>query len=250
MSVYISIALVSMVLICMGGAIILLLGDRLAMRNKLEYIQNNREHILKSLNHLSSRQHEFHNHIAVLGSLPSVCSDYDELTTRIAKYTKTLAATRNDGMSGNTLLTQLENKYLAAFLCEKARQAAERQINFALDVKNTQYHIADDDLVELLGTLIDNAFEALEDAPDKHMSLYMGFNRIEVRNSLGSSGSMDTRKVFDMGYSTKKASSNAVPRGLGLHNARQILRKSGLNSSLEAEVLNDTSEVVFRAFVV
>jgi two-component system sensor histidine kinase DctS len=241
MSLFISLTLVGLVIMGMGGAIILLWGDRSTMKHKLEYIKSNREYIMDSIMKLSSRQHEFQNHIAVLGSLPSVCENYDELTSRIEKYTNTLTVTRNEGI----LIGQLDNKYLAAFLCEKLRQAQDKGINFTLDIKNTDFEIEDEDLIEVLGTLIDNAFDSLTNAKpeDRFMSLYMGLRRIEVKNRLTSTESVDIGRVFDSGFSTK----NNSGRGLGLYNARQIMKGNGV---LEAEVLNETSEMVFRAFVI
>ena len=119
--------------------------------------------------------------------------------------------------------------------------ATRKNISFKLSVLTNINEICFDfsDLSRILGILLDNAIEASEKTNNPHISLTFSYNSsknatmIEIKNSIVENTQIDTNKIFNKGYSSKK-----VKSGLGLWEVRKIISSSN-NSQIFAEVKNN-----------
>jgi sensor histidine kinase regulating citrate/malate metabolism len=132
------------------------------------------------------------------------------------------------------LVTSVEEPVVAAVLLGKSAQAAERGIDLQLDESGRVdgLPVEPRDLVTLLGNLLDNAFDAVAEAP-------VGQRRVRVRVDasarhldigVGDSGAgvpaEDASRVFAHGWSTKRDDAR-TGRGLGLALVGQVARRHG-----------------------
>jgi two-component system CitB family sensor kinase len=120
---------------------------------------------------------------------------------------------------------------LAALLVGKASVAAEQGITLEVppgaDVAPTGE--LSDDLVTIVGNLIENAFDATEGQPERKVRVEVqdedGGIRVQVRDSGRGIPVRQRSKLFDLGFTTKAAGDR--PRGLGLALVRQSVERWG-----------------------
>jgi sensor histidine kinase regulating citrate/malate metabolism len=134
------------------------------------------------------------------------------------------------------VLEGVGNRAVAALLLAKSAQAAERGIELTIGAGSAlpQDLAPDDELVTILGNLIDNAFDVLTaQAPERT-------RRVEVASALADGGVRITvtdsgpgltvaqaSSVFTRGWSTKTARGPAGDRGLGLALVAQAVNRCG-----------------------
>lgn len=170
---------------------------------------------------IRARQHEFDNHMNAVLNMHITISDYDELVKKQSEYIKEV---RLDDSRKYVNLLKISDKILAGFLYSKIVNAPEN-VHVQLNVENFEVisPVPEHDLIEVVGTLVDNAFEACRekgyevcfvlDSQDDKL-IFRTVNQVEemCMEQVG--------RFFEKGYSTKGES-----RGLGLYNARQIAER-------------------------
>jgi sensor histidine kinase regulating citrate/malate metabolism len=115
---------------------------------------------------------------------------------------------------------------LAALLLGKSAQAAERNVELAVegDVSTESLPIASRDLVTVVGNLVDNALEAVAESSQRRVSVDIVGDDDGVQVVVGDSGpgvrSEDVERLLERGWSTKAASG----RGVGLALVGQVTR--------------------------
>ena len=147
-------------------------------------------------------------------------------------------------------LIKLNNKILAGFLYNKTRRAKEVGIRFQIDIKDYEFKtpLKNYELIELLGNLIDNAFET----EVKNNCVILGIKGqrnmsvIEIKNKHSYLNSNTLSKIFTPGYSTKSVKNH----GYGLTNVKKIISRSNGLLSVENETIDVDNYVVFRVLFV
>jgi len=138
---------------------------------------------------------------------------------------------------------RIKDPALAALLVGKASIAFERGIDFGIAPDSSLEPMPElsDDLVTIVGNLVDNAFDALEGRSDAVVQLTIQANekgiRIDVRDSGPGIPRGSLKQVFEEGFSTKDG--DGRKRGVGL----ALVRRSVLRRGGEISVRNEGGAV-------
>lgn len=168
-----------------------------------------------------SQRHDIVNHLHTIYALLQMSKDY-----QVRRYVDKLqAATTNSVQVG-----RLENPEVAAFLQSKLGQAMARNISFNLEVLTDlkDCNVEPYFLVIILGNLLDNAFEAVEELPATERMVELEILEQEehyefIVTNEGPPIAEDMQaKIFAPGYSTKEPG-----RGYGLAIVRETVSNHG-----------------------
>jgi two-component system, LytTR family, sensor histidine kinase AgrC len=211
-----------------------LLKDRY-FHKRLQVESENREASFKNVEQLNrdlrAQRHDFLNHIQVLYSLMEL-KEYEETATYLnhlyGDIIKIGSRIKTESVSVNALLQA------------KSNEADKKNIIFDLMLKSRLENlpIGDWELCRILGNLIDNAFEALEQSKVTKkvvtLQIYEGIKHIDIR--VRNNGPFIDEKlvnhIFEAGVSTKE---NKEDHGMGLYIVRQLLEDEGHSIRLEQE---------------
>jgi len=176
-----------------------------------------------------SRQHEFANKMLAITSIVETAKTLEEARVSIAAFTDNVRLQPHQ----EQLLT-MEHKIVAGFLYAKLRRAEQMGIHVDMDFAVPAYKMPCEevDLVEVLGILLDNAFEASESGETVKLvfRLVDVHIRLEVSNPVSHVTNEQMMQMFEVGYSTKGEN-----RGFGLHNLKQIAKQYNAKIILKNE---------------
>jgi signal transduction histidine kinase len=193
------------------------------------------------INELRIKQHEYDNHIQALNMIAITSEDYETVARPIEDYISTLEISNNLGD-----LIKLDKKVLVGFLYSRIKSAEELGIDFQIIIEDYQFKLElhDYELIEIIGSLINNAFETgVEDnSVIVKLSKEKDINVIEVRNKHPYLKRENIDKIFNMGFSTK----SHVGRGYGLYNVDKILKKYGGEIQVSNETYCEENYLVFK----
>lgn len=168
------------------------------------------------------QQHDFKNHLNALYGLVQI-EDNQQSQNEMKQYLESLI----DGIKSTDKLLNIENYVLSAIIYSKKSLAEEKGIHFEVEFQGEipEYHLERYELVELLGNLLDNAIEAVENntsIDEPKVVLTLGTEEsskiIEVRNT-GIIKQKEINHIFERGFTTKKGKH----RGYGLCNVKKIV---------------------------
>lgn len=193
---------------------------------------------------LRSKQHDFDNHIQAINMLSVTSPNHESMVNSMKKYVEELEFDidiRN--------LIKLENKVLAGFLYEKAMKAKDKNIDFQVIIEDYgfQTNLRDYELIEVIGNLIDNAFETNVDENQVRLILKKekDANLIEVKNKHPYLSNETISQLFKSSYSTKSNDGH----GLGLPNIKNITKKHKGQINVQNENIGEANYVVFRVLL-
>mgnify|MGYP000826161843 FL=1 len=128
------------------------------------------EKLIKSVR---EKQHDYKNHINTIRGMIYTSSDYTELKKQEEKYMGDIL----EENSGVSLATMVENLIIAGFLSVKLKEAEQERITVKYQCILDKRHlkIPEYEIVEMLGILIDNAYEAerLLEITDRIVSIHL-----------------------------------------------------------------------------
>lgn len=195
---------------------------------------------------IRTKQHEFDNHVQAINMIFITNTDYKSIADTVKEYIGDMAV--DD--SGIRKLIKLDNKILAGFLYSKAIKAKNSNINFEINIKDYGFrtNLKDYELIEVLGNLIDNAFETgvenncvrLVIKTEKNMSVF------EVKNKHSYLDSNTISKMFTPGYTTKSSRNH----GYGLTNVKKIIDKNNGEISIYNETIDGDNYIVFKVSLI
>ncbi len=184
------------------------------------------QHYIRPLEELvkeiRAKQHEFDNHVNAILNMHLTVSDYEELVARQSAYITEVI--RDDGSRKYLPLLRIIDKVLAGFLYSKIVRAPS-YIKTEVEVKSLEIisGISEHHLIEIVGTLVDNAYEACTEELNRvFMELDSEDDRMVflIKNRVQHMKLRSIHKFFEKGYSTKK---DADRHGLGLYNAKMLI---------------------------
>jgi sensor histidine kinase regulating citrate/malate metabolism len=118
------------------------------------------------------------------------------------------------------VVSAVDDPVVAALLLGKSAQAAERGVDLIIDpTSNVGEHSFDrDEVVTLIGNLLDNALDAVEETPSPHVirirvQMHGTALRLLVEDSGPGLSASQRQRAFERGWSSKIASG---PRGRGI----------------------------------
>lgn len=174
------------------------------------------------LEQIRERQHKFSNQLNAIYALHQLYHTYEELVEKQKEQTEELCKY----IMPNTVIV-LKNPIVIAHVYQKICEAADHGIRlhtkFTCELESVS--IPDIYLVEIIGTLFDNAMEnILEERPDAEMYLEITGQEedvmIEVCNEHPFIPQLEWKKFFQRGYSSK-----GKDRGLGLYHLKKLMAK-------------------------
>lgn len=171
------------------------------------------------------RQHDFKNQLAAIYGMHLTADSFEELVESQKKYCDyIIEESRYD-----SILTKCNDKILAGFLYTKFTEWEKKgvQFDFEIVLSNSKCKLATYELIEITGTLLDNASEhEINCEVHKPVQFTIKENEKAViiicRNHTNYMPSDEIGKLFDKGYSTK-----GDGRGLGLYNVKKLLDGKG-----------------------
>ena len=189
---------------------------------------------------MRKKQHDFHNHITAIYSHHLMAKDYDTLVALQKKYCDEI-------MEENRYARLLSSNspIVIAFLYSKFIEAESKECRVIYDIKvdELQCKIPDYKLIEVLGILVDNAIEAVQDYDLKNIWVEMremtDIIHVAVKNNSRYYKQEELIQLMGMGYSTK-----APNRGIGLSKAKDILMEYECDLRIYCEE-NENTRIVF-----
>lgn len=193
---------------------------------------------------IRARQHEFDNHMNAVLNMHVTIDNYDELVAAQSAYCKEIYEAK--GVSTPALL-RISDKILAGFLYSKIL-GAPTYAKVEIQVLSQQIitSVSEHNLVEILGTLVDNAFEAATpQLPLVEMVLDSREDKLifMIRNQVQGLTMGDISRSFQKGYTTKDS---RECRGLGLYQANMIAQQFGGEITVELTDGEESQEICFR----
>ena len=193
---------------------------------------------------IRARQHEFDNHMNAILSMHVTIDNYDELVKAQSAYAKNIYG---DKSRCNPALLRISDKILAGFLYSKII-SAPNYIDIQIQVLSQEIvtPVSEHSLVEIIGTLTDNAFEAATPVYNK-VEIVLDAKKDKlifmIKNQVENLTIGDISHFFEKGFTTKD---NRDGRGLGLYQACQIAKRH--NSEITVELIEQEKgqEICFR----
>ncbi|MFC3039531.1 DcuS/MalK family sensor histidine kinase [Virgibacillus xinjiangensis] len=190
---------------------------------------------------LRAQSHEFMNRLHVILGMVQM-EAYDELVEFIRK----IIDLKNQDVESVT--KSVRDPVLAGFLMGKISYAREKKVMFTIssDTKiDKEFNVeVSQELITIIGNLVDNAVEELSASKEKKLSLRMKEEKSTLRITISDSGPGITednfKRIFDKGFSTKGSN-----RGYGLYLVKQSIEK--LNGNYH--VYTDGKGTVFEVML-
>lgn len=197
---------------------------------------------------IRAKQHEFDNHINAILNMHLTVDNYEELVARQSEY---ITETAKDDESRMYLpLLKISDKVLAGFLYSKIVRAPS-YVKTEVEVKNLEIisGISEHHLIEIVGTLVDNAYEACTEELNRViLELDSEYDKMifVVKNRMRNVKLEDIGKFFEKGYSTK---SDDGKRGLGLYNAKILTERYGGEITVSTDFIDKRNYICLKVVV-
>lgn len=184
---------------------------------------------------MRANNHDFTNKLHVILGLIEM-GMYDKATS----YIQNITVLERSAIS--RIMNAVSEPAVAALLIGKTARASELNVRFTLR-EGCRYSPSDlrlpsGLLVTVIGNLLDNAFDAMNDRPDYDAPrelLFGIFSKpgallITVDDTGGGIAPENLERIFENGYSTK-----GEGRGTGLYHVRQMVEQSGGSITVESQ---------------
>ncbi len=199
---------------------------------------------------IRARQHEFDNHMNAILNMHYTIDNYDDLVTAQSQYISEMY--RDDSRQLLSLL-KISDKILAGFLYSKILSAPD-YINVNMEVRGLDIlsSVSEHDLIEIIGTLVDNAFDACtKERNTVDILLETAGHKLafQISNRVSGLTLEDIGHFFDRGYSTKEhdsASALTSTHGVGLYNAKKIAERYNGTLTVSLDFVEEEQNIVFR----
>jgi two-component system, CitB family, sensor kinase len=187
---------------------------------------------------LRAQAHEFSNHLHVLQGLIEL-----ERPDEAVRFIDRIGG--GGRLLAGAALGEVQDSAVAALLVAKAAVARERHVQLTLD-PDSALERGGDDVVTVLGNLIDNAVDAVGDGGQVVVLLEQeedGGIFVRVDDDGPGVPETDRERVFAAGVTTKTAA-GAQGRGIGLALVARIARRRGGEATLSRSPLGGTQVIV------
>jgi sensor histidine kinase regulating citrate/malate metabolism len=237
-----------------------LIIDRIPIKKENEIIGavgilHNREEYIKLMEDLAgtrylvdsmrANNHDFTNKLHVILGLLQM-----EMYDKASAYIENITIVQRETIS--KIMSAISEPAVAALLIGKSARASELNVKFVLEegsvFSKSDHHIPTETLITVIGNLIDNAFDAMNESNsdlEKPKELLFGIyskqgSLLITANDTGVGIKQeDMEKVFLNGYSTK-----GEGRGTGLYQVKRMVENLGGEITLESQFGTGTSVTV------
>lgn len=216
-------------------------------KEKIEFLNESNEGLMELNDTIRSFKHDFYNILQAIDGY-IMMNNMEELRKYFDKLLKECNHVKNLEM---LTINTINNPAIYGVVLSKYRLAEKNNINMDIDVLMDFSNISEKSycLSRILGILLDNAIEASLDSEDGHISVQFLQNatdtkkRIIIENSYNQKENIDTTKIFQKEYSTKKIKGNS---GLGLWKVRDMITKESkmlLQTTKDTELFRQELEI-------
>lgn len=197
---------------------------------------------------IRAKQHEFDNHLNAILNMHLTVGTYDELVREQSEYIKQIC---RDGGNQYLPLLRISDKVLAGFLYSKIVSSNEN-IDTQIEVRSKEIisRVSEHRLIEIVGVLVDNAYEACGSNGGKvRMILDSRQDHLffQILNQHEKVSFETIGRFFENGYSTK--SKRKGERGLGLYRAKMIAEKAGGEIMVGQEEIGGENYIQFTVVI-
>ncbi len=182
------------------------------------------------IDQIKRRQHKFQNQLDAIYSLHNLYDEYDTLVEKQRQYLDKLT---DYEMPSDLLM--IENPILIAHIFDKMSEAQEMGIRVQMKLLCSLGKIGIEDIhmVEILGTLFDNAIQDMKENQKREFLLFEIKEEekivIRVANPHVYMKNDEIQRMFEKGYSTKEGEN----RGIGLYNVKKLIQKYKMDLLVE-----------------
>lgn len=197
------------------------------------------------IDQMKRRQHKFRNQVDAVYSLHSLYDDYDTLVEEQRKYLGRLV---DYEMPTDVLV--LENPIIIAHIFEKITEAQEAGLRIRMKLSCSLANCGIDDIhmIEILGTLLDNAIQDMIATEQKEFlyieAKYDSGIIVRVANPHKKMRNQEIQQMFENGYSTK-----GEGRGIGLYHVRKLVQKYKVDLAVENRNQEEQNYICFSLII-
>lgn len=216
---------------------------KISEEKKALEIQRHYEPILEDMiEEIRRKQHDFKNYLNAINGIVEVARG-EELKTRLKNYIENV----NHSYQNLEDIVYIKDLIIRAVVYNKLCEAERLNIRFLYNINNNFLGdiLKDYEISDILGNLINNAFEAVSNDENKEVLLNIFTEEnstvIEVKNNGTPIKAEDINNIFKRGFSTKGEN-----RGYGLYNIKKIVERSGGKLQLSIENNYTTFRILFK----
>lgn len=193
---------------------------------------------------IRERQHDMKNHInAILGMIYTI-DNYEDLVESQRKYCDDIVEKNKE----TKLLLAINNPLIAGFLYRKFQEAQKQKILIECKVasKDDNYGIPEYELIEMMGILLDNAMEALNEKEETERNIFVEIEdreenfQIMVANKSRYYDPDEICRFFQKDYSNK-----GKGHGIGLTKLKRIVQEKDGDIMVTNETRNESNYLQF-----
>ena len=200
--------------------------------NELRLYQNYLIPLEELVKEIRAKQHEFDNHLNAILNMHLTIDNYEELVAKQSEYITEIA--REDD----------SRKYLPLIYSKIVRAPEYVRTDIRVWNKEIVSGISEHHLIEIVGTLIDNAYEACTEEKNQVLIEIDSQNDkliFTIKNQVENIGLGEISHFFEKGFSTKE---DGKKHGLGLYNAKMLVNR------YHGEITVEIEERKYISFVV
>lgn len=207
-------------LVMVDGAVLLWDQRRIQERQRVRLLEHYLPMVEELVESVRARQHEFNNRMMAVSAAVSTADTLDGAREAVAALAGRIALDKADRE-----LLRCDSKVISGMLFGKIKQAELRHVRVELTVAGSFLHrsLSENDWVEVIGALLDNALEASEADSTVYLraSDENGALRFTVSNPCYPKSNVELAEMFRRGWSTKAGQG----RGYGLYNVRRLVEQ-------------------------
>lgn len=193
------------------------------------------------IDQIKGRQHKFQNQLDAVYSLHNLYGEYETLVEEQKKYLGKLV---DYEMPTDVLI--LGNPILIAHVYEKLTEAQEAGLRIRMKLKASMEGCGGEDIhmVEILGTLFDNAIQDMVQTEQTEFLIFQVEEEdgiiIRVANPHREMKNQEIQRMFENGYSTK-----GEGRGTGLYHVKKLVQKYKIDLWVENRMMEGQNYICF-----
>lgn len=196
------------------------------------------------LNGIRRRQHDYKNQLSAIYSMHLAAHSFEELVEMQTKYEHTI---QTDGRY-DSVLTCCTNPILAGYIYSRCIFCEDNKIavDYSIYLEKVECDFPIHEIIEILGILINNAFESIIENEPVHKKIRLDFLedqrniRFAVANPTEYVPYCKIDKMFQYGYSDKGKN-----RGIGLSRVLELVNKYGAEIEVSNQMYNEQNWINF-----
>ena len=188
------------------------------------------------------KQHDFNNHISTIYNQHKLYNTYEELVEHQRIYCDDIV---NDNKY--TSLLKAGDSAIIGFLYGKFIEAEKKGIvvEYRVNIMTLQIDVPTFKIIEVLGNLINNAIDELQQSIDKKLYVNICEDNEKFVMSVGNTGEYISTEQFQMffkkGFSKKNAN-----RGMGLYSVKKASNTYGFDILCSNDIVDGRNVVKFE----